>query len=286
MAFSQSGSIENDVRLRSPNDFGVVLGEEIDKFKAGAKRYRNLAQRKLVNLRHNLQQGPLLGRALERADKIALETGNYKPLAKLAGKRPLYDRMFSGTGHQMGMQGVREAFGLPGLSGVSASGFERSGKIVEPTKIFGKLKVSNLFGRTLGLGFTAVSAYQGYQEEGLWGAAKGVGESVAFQYIQNRLLGSAFSAIGMTAAPLAAVGAVGTGLYMYQKYAGGASWMNRDETYEYRRRNAAMDLGTPSIDPFGNNATIRQRSLSAIQGSRLNGRSMLGNEAFIMYRPY
>ena len=96
----------------------------------------------------------------------------------------------------------------------------------------------------------------------------------------------ALGAVGAAAGTLAVAATIGTGVYMSQKYAGGASWMNRDETYEYRRRNAAMDLGTPSIDPFGNNATIRQRSLSAIQNSRLNGRSMLGNEAFLYFKPY
>ncbi len=284
MPFSQSGSLENDIRLRSPNDFGVVLGEGIDKFKAGAKRYKGLAQRKLTNLRYNLQQGPLLSRALERADRIALETGNYKPLAKLAGKRPLYDRLFSGSyGHELGKQYAREALGLPSLSGANISGFERTGKLAG----------RNIFGRALGAAFTAYSAYSGYQEGGLWGAAKGVGEALAFSYLSGRVIGSMTSGGIMSSVGVGATSAyLGyQGLKLLGSYSAGATTFGiknffRDETYEYRRRNSSVDLGTPSIDPFGNNATIRQRSLSAIQNSRLNGRSMLGQEAFLFYKPW
>jgi len=54
----------------------------------------------------------------------------------------------------------------------------------------------------------------------------------------------------------------------------------------YRREHAGVQMGTPSVDPFGNNATMRQRSINAIQNSRLNGRTALSNEAALMYSPY
>jgi len=247
------------------NKVKKAINPHIDKARVGINRARAFAS-----------QGPLNSIALARADKIALETGNYKPLARLAGKQSLYNKMFSGTGHQIGKQWAKEALGLPSLSGYSASGFEKSGALA------GK----NFLGRALGAGFTAYSAFEGYQKEGAIGAIKGVAESVASQYIFGRLTGAGMTVLGGAAGYVAGAAVIGTGAYMQQKYFGGASWMNRDETYEYRRRNANMDLGSPSIDPFGNNATIRQRSLSAIQGSRLNGRSMLGNEAFLFYKPW
>jgi len=272
-------------------DSDLTFKEEIQYQYGRAKKrvvdpYINRARSEINKARSYMSQGPLISRAMDRADEIALKTGNYKPLARLAGKRPLYDRLFSGYGHQVGKQWAKEALGLPSLHGVNASGFAKD---YWNTGSIGK----NLFGRALGVGFTAYMAYEGYQKEGMWGAAKGVGESVGYAYLSGRIMGGIVGGGALTAlaAGTAAAGMAYGGLKLAGAFTSDASSFGlknlvRDQTYEYRRRNASMDLGTPSIDPFGNNATIRQRSLSAIQNSRLNGRSMLGNEASTWYKPW
>jgi hypothetical protein len=129
------------------------------------------------------------------------------------------------------------------------------------------------FGRVLGYGFAVYSAYQGYKEGGLKGAAVGVGKSVVETYLMNRAL----FALGKAsfAAPVAIAAAIGYGMNKVQGY--GA---------EKLRKHANLEMGAPVEDQFGNIATGRQRAMMAMQRSHINGRSAAGNEAALMYRPY
>jgi hypothetical protein len=52
------------------------------------------------------------------------------------------------------------------------------------------------------------------------------------------------------------------------------------------RNRRDLELGGPVMDQFGTLATMRQRSVAAIQNSKLNARSVLSNEATYTYRPY
>lgn len=54
--------------------------------------------------------------------------------------------------------------------------------------------------------------------------------------------------------------------------------MGRDKMKAARR----LEMGTPIVDVFGTQATMRQRSLQAIQRSAISGRSALGMEAQLM----
>ena len=78
--------------------------------------------------------------------------------------------------HATGMRFVKEGFGI-GAEGI---------------------------GRYFGPAFMAVTAYQGYKEEGAWGAVKGAASYVATDY----LLGAAWSVAGTAVGFAAAGGAV------------------------------------------------------------------------------
>lgn len=141
------------------------------------------------------------------------------------------------------------------------------------------IEMLNGFGKGIGLKGTAISlawmvpsAYQAYQEEGAWGAVKSIGTDLAKSYIYGAVLGSA-------ALPVMLATGLGAGVYA------GASAI-RDSVNDYQRKHARLELGSPVYDPFGNVGTMRQRSVNAIQNSRLNGRTALGNEAGLMYSPY
>ena len=47
-----------------------------------------------------------------------------------------------------------------------------------------------------------------------------------------------------------------------------------------------LEMGSPVMDQFGTISTLRQRSLSAIQNSHVNGRMALGNEAALLHRSF
>jgi len=136
------------------------------------------------------------------------------------------------------------------------------------------------FGRGVGFAFLGYEAYAGYQRGGILGAATGVATQAAINYG----IGAAWGAIGGTAA----LGAIGTaaavaapiaGAWAYNKY---GSQVGR-ETF---MRHARTELGAGVADPFGTVSTMRRRSVSALNSSRLNGQTALGNEAAMSYSPY
>ena len=117
------------------------------------------------------------------------------------------------------------------------------------------------------------SIYQGYKDGGIGGAAKAGAGHLAVDYA----ISAGLKAAGALGTPLAiadGVAAVGYGSYKLLK-AGNARMK--------RVRN--MEMGGPINDPFGNGATMRQRSLQALQGSQLNGRSAFGSEAMLLHVP-
>ncbi len=147
-------------------------------------------------------------------------------------------------------------------------------------------------GRALGLASTAYGVYEGYRTGGARGAAVGAVRSVA----ENYLFGAALKAagnVGTVAGTAVAFGAF-AGMAGHMAYTGNMPWetggsinaLLRPLVYRHMRRQEQLEMGRPIVDQFGTVATMRQRSLMAIQNSKINGRSALGNEAFYTYRSY
>ena len=141
---------------------------------------------------------------------------------------------------------------------------------------FGLGKNISMRGRVTGVGFLGLSAVAAYQSGGTWGAAK----SIATDYGIGRAIGMLGG--GTTIARVLAVAAVAGGVaaYTFRKQ------LSRPWVKEHMKKHARLEMGTPTKDDFGNVATMRQRSLQAINNSKLNGRTALGNEAALMYTPY
>jgi hypothetical protein len=138
-------------------------------------------------------------------------------------------------------------------------------------------------GKWLGRGFVGLSAYMGYQEGGVGGAIAETGKHLATTYI----MGAAMTALGGAGTVALGAGALGVGAAAAY-VAGGGNLLDvaRPWMRDHARRSAALEMGTPLVDNFGTAATMRQRSVSAIQNSKLNGRTALGNEAALSYTPY
>jgi hypothetical protein len=140
-------------------------------------------------------------------------------------------------------------------------------------------------GGGLGLISTLYEGYSGYQEGGALGAVGGVAKSMAMNYALGMAWslakGPALVALGATAAAVG-IGAAATN----QSVASFVSPLFRGQMREHAIKHATLEMGAPTVDPFGTVSTMRQRSLMAIQNSRVNGRTALGNEAMLLYRPY
>lgn len=151
---------------------------------------------------------------------------------------------------------------------------------------------ARIFSRGIGPAFMLWEAYQGYQEGGIVGAAKGVAKGFAYNYALGYASKLATVA-GAKALGVAAVGA-GVGLAGAAGYASltGTSLSNvlsplaRPWVHDYAKKFRNLEMGAPVADPFGTVATMRQRSIMAIQNSRINGRGALGNEALLLWSPY
>lgn len=150
---------------------------------------------------------------------------------------------------------------------------------------FGIDKGAKGVGRLLGPAMLAYSMYGGYKQGGVQGAVKEGGKTIGESYVfgaVTKALGGGWGVAGIIAAGTA------TAVGMSGMVTGGsplALWARpwvRDHTRSLNR----LELGVPISDQFGTIATSRQRAIQAIQGSRINGRSALGNEAALMYTPY
>jgi hypothetical protein len=133
--------------------------------------------------------------------------------------------------------------------------------------------------RSVGLLSTAYFAYEGYQQEGVWGAAKGIGEGVAWStgihYAMAATSGAAAAVMGVGA--IAAAGAVGTYALGEAGRAHAKGLRQLEMGQQDQMQNAVHSAGA---------ATMRQRSLTALNNTHLNGRMALGNEGFLMHRSF
>lgn len=147
----------------------------------------------------------------------------------------------------------------------------------EVANFYGLARNMGKFGRVLGLGFLGWEAYSGYREGGAWGAAKNVGSSAATTYAIGAILGSgAVAGLAVAGAGAMALG----GMYAYDQFA-------KETGRQQAIQHARTEMGSGFVaDPFGTAATMRRRSIMALQNSRLNGTMALGNEAALTYRPY
>jgi hypothetical protein len=137
---------------------------------------------------------------------------------------------------------------------------------------FGLARNMSMLGRGLGLGFLGFEAIAGYQQEGVWGAAKGVASGAMWSYGIELALGSA-------ALPVAALAGIGVGGAMAYKAAAekGRSTMVKSQNLEF---------GGGVSDQYGTVSTMRRRSVQALQQSRIGGGMGMGNEALRQYQPY
>lgn len=176
------------------------------------------------------------------------------------------------TGFKDAFGWVHEATGKGIKRGYTSQGFlGLSGKTAGLTKVMGGL---SLIG-------TAYSAYAGYRENGIVGAVSGVATSAltnavvmgSWNYLAG--MGTAGISMGLTGG----LALAGIGAYGYYK-AGEAGIKNM-------KQRKALELGTGDIgDRFGTMATMRQRSLNALQNTHVNGRMVLGNEGQMFHTPF
>ena len=133
--------------------------------------------------------------------------------------------------------------------------------------------------------FIGAGMVSGYKEEGLWGAAKGLGFGVAEWGLWNvgfKAAGTAFkgSAVGgamkglMRAGPAVAVIAAA----LYGMYKAG-------EYFSERGRESVKSefAGDTSAFTTGAAYSMRQRAMQEISRSHTNSRTILGNEASLMH---
>jgi hypothetical protein len=120
--------------------------------------------------------------------------------------------------------------------------------------------------------FTLSETYAGYQEGGVFGAIKGASTSIAM----GGLFNTAAAVLGGTA-PLMAIGA---GAFGYHAFGEAAQ--------AHTKNLSRLEMGNTAIDALGSAgaATMRQRSMSALQNTHINGRVALGQEASIMHSTF
>jgi hypothetical protein len=170
-------------------------------------------------------------------------------------------------------KGAGEAFGYHYTSGGQKLGFMGLGDPALKTMSTAG-KVGTTAFRSLGLAGTAFLAYQGWREEGVWGAAKGVGESV--------LYGAAFQvAAGVLTSPVSlaagVIGGIGYGAYRFGEAA---------QAHRKKLRRLEMGGGMDNVIRSSGALTDRQRSVQALNDSRINARMALGNEANLLHTSY
>jgi len=130
-------------------------------------------------------------------------------------------------------------------------------------------------GAALGAGFSAHAIYSGYKSGGISGAVR-AGAQEAVGWAAYKMASVAFGGVSMTAMAGGAVALAGAyGTYKALEYG--------RENYKSMKNT---EFATPLQDPSGMGATIRQRSIAAIQGSQINGRVALGNEAALLHNMF
>lgn len=195
-------------------------------------------------------------------NRVVMPQAAQKPASRLTRAY----RAFTNTpGHKTGMRWIQETLGV--------------GKYGSELGAVGKW---------LGRGFIGLSAIQGYREGGVHGAVKSVATDLSVTYAMGHVWGAAKHVMGGVGSSLAVGGAIAGGVAMgiHASNGGHAADLLRPWMKDYAKKQQQIEMGTPIVDNFGTAATMRQRSVSAIQNSRLNGRTALGNEAALAYQPY
>lgn len=125
----------------------------------------------------------------------------------------------------------------------------------------------------LSLLFSAHSIYSGFKEGGFSGGMGAATEAVAFNTGLSMLGGAAGTLLG----GVMAIGAAGVGLHALGKAA---------ETKKKRTRGLELAAVSPDLLYSSSSLTARQRSLQALNDSRINARMAIGNEAALMHTRY
>lgn len=144
-------------------------------------------------------------------------------------------------------------------------------------------------GRWLGRGFVGFSALEGYREGGITGALGATASHLGTTYA----MGAAFKALGIgvgAAAPYlagaAVIGGIGVGAASLATGVSPLQFLARPYVREHMKKHAKLEMAKPVTDQFGTIATMRQRSVAAMQHSNINARSALAHEAMTSYQPY
>jgi len=132
-----------------------------------------------------------------------------------------------------------------------------------------KSAVGSMAGKAIFPAFTAVSMYSAYQEGGV-GAALKAGATEAAVWGGLKLAGAIIGST--TTAAIGGVAALGFGYHALGTAA-----------KSYRKGLQNLEMGAPVKDPYGTTATLRARSLQALNSSAVNGRMAMGNEALLMH---
>lgn len=166
--------------------------------------------------------------------------------------------------------GIKESFGW------QYKGFLKVG---ENEGFLGRLATGGLKANALmpavSIGFTAYETYQGFKQGGFFGGMKAGVKSVAWNAITRGAMNTAAAVMG-SAGLLMTAGVAGG---LYGGYRLGEAGIAR------MRKFRNLEVGSDIVDTFGTMATIRQRSLSAIQNTHINGRLAMGGEAALMHVP-
>jgi len=189
----------------------------------------------------------------------------------IAGKGALPSYGFMGFGRGARRQVMKEFLG----SAEGKSLLSPAGKLAtrEAQAAFKKGVGSKLLMARLGAGaniaMLGISMYEGYQENGIAGAAE-AGALTAVSWGAMKMAATALSNPFVLGAAVVAAGGYGA-------YRAG----NAAQSYAQSLRQVSM--GSPVIDPYGTIGTTRQRSLAALQNTHINGRLAMGNEGILMH---
>jgi len=150
-----------------------------------------------------------------------------------------------------------------GRMGAMASSLE--GKVGAKTllKAGGSLAAKAIFPA-----MTIYSMYEGFQEGGVLGAA-GAGAEAAVMWGSMKAAGAVLGGSALWVA--GGVAAAGYGYYAMGEAA-----------QAHMKRLKHLEMGSAVKDPFGTAATLRSRSIAALNNSSINGRMAIGNEGFLM----
>lgn len=224
------------------------------------------------------------GRVIESLRDTAVGAPGY-----LSSANARLGRSYMGRAFQ---RGTMESFGFyhegtvnKGFLGLGPKPMERLrgmptevGKVVSRRGKMGLLKWGGTrLGAAAPLIGTAFMAYSGYQQEGVWGAAKGVAESAAYSTAWHAGAGLVGTGALITAGVVAAGAAGAFGYYRFGEAA---------QASQKRRRD--IEMGSADMDLLGNMGThtARARAMAALNNSHINARIAIGNEALLTHSSF